>query len=333
MTICGCSPIDVHTHILPPGWEDLASEFGIAGWPSLKQHSTCQATIMLGEREFRKVTDQCFAPVTRIADMDKTGIGRQLISPVPVLFCYWGAPEATARFAAIQNDYIARVVSDYPDRFIGAATVAMQSPKFAIAELERVKKIGFKCVEIGTNVNGLYPDDAAYEEILTAAEALDMAVFVHPWDGFGEDQIRRYYLPHMVALPAETSLSIARLIVGGVLDRRKTLRVGFAHGGGNFLPLLPRIDHGYRVRPEMKTGGAGLPSSYLRRLYFDNITHSAETLRQMIAAVGSDRIMLGSDYPFDMGVAEPIKELEAANLSASERDDILYRSATEFLKL
>lgn len=296
-------------------------------------HSACQATIMLGDREFRKVTDQCFASVTRISDMDRLGVGRQVISPVPVLFCYWGRPEATARFAAIQNDYIARLVSDYPERFIGAATVAMQSPKHAIAELERVKKMSFKCVEIGTNVNGLYPDDAPYEDILTAAEELDLSVFVHPWDGFGESQIRRYYLPHMVALPAETSLSIARLIAGGVLDRRKSLRIAFAHGGGNFIPLLARIDHGYRVRPEMKVGGSGVPSSYLRRMYFDNLTHSGAQMRAMITAVGSDRIMMGSDYPFDMGVADPIKELEAANLSESEADDICFRSASQFLKL
>jgi aminocarboxymuconate-semialdehyde decarboxylase len=288
---------------------------------------------MLGDREFRNVTDQCFAPVKRIADMDRSRVGRQVISPIPALFCYWGPPEATARFASIQNDYIAKLVFEYPDRFIGAATVAMQSPKHAIAELERVKHMGFKCVEVGTNVNGLYPDDAPYEEILTAAEELDLAVFVHPWDGFGENEIRRYYLPHMVALPAETSLCIARLIAGGVLDRRKSLRIAFAHGGGNFIPLLARIDHGYRVRPEMKSGGANLPSSYMRRMYFDSITHSADQLRSMIAAVGSDRIMMGSDYPFDMGVAEPVMELEAVALLESEREDISHRTATEFLKL
>jgi aminocarboxymuconate-semialdehyde decarboxylase len=329
----GCNCIDVHTHVLPPGWEDIAGDFGISGWPSLKMHSNCQAAIMLGEREFRKITDQCFAPTTRIADMERTGVRKQMISPIPVLFCYWGAAEATARFAAIQNDYISKLVADFPERFIGAATVAMQSPKHAIAELERVKKNGFRCVEIGTNVNGLYPDDAPFEEILTAAEDLDLAVFVHPWDGFGEDQIRRFYLPHMIALPAETSLCISRMIAGGVFDRRKNLRIAFAHGGGSFIPLLSRIDHGYRMRPEMKSGGSNLPSSYLRRMFFDSITHSAEQLRTIIAAAGSDRVMLGSDYPFDMGVADPVRELEEANLSASEKDDILFRSASEFLKL
>jgi len=327
------TPIDVHTHVMPPGWEDLASKFNVSGWPSLKMHSCCDAAIMLGDREFRRVTDQCFAAVTRIKDMDQAGVGRQMISPIPVLFCYWGDAEATAHFASIQNDYIARLVSDHPDRFIGAATVAMQSPRHAIRELERVRKIGFRCVEVGTNINGLYPDDEEYEEILAVAEDLDLAVFVHPWDGFGEDQIRRYYLPHMVALPAETSLCIARLIMGGVLDRRKKLRIGFAHGGGNFLPLLGRIDHGYRVRPEMKARGAELPSSYIRRLFFDSITHSRDQLRAIIDCVGSDRVMMGSDYPFDMGVADPIGELAGASLSADEREDVLFRSATQFLQI
>jgi aminocarboxymuconate-semialdehyde decarboxylase len=287
---------------------------------------------MLGERAFRKVTDRCFAPLRRIEDMVRAGISKQMISPIPVLFCYWGSPEATARFAAIQNDYIAQLVDEHPESFIGAATVAMQSPKLAIAELERIKSLGFRCVEVGTNVNGTYPDDPSYEEILTAAADLDLAVFVHPWDGFGEDQIRKYYLPHMIALPAETSLAIARLILGGVLDRLPHLRIGFAHGGGNFVPLLGRIDHGYRVRPEMKAGGASLPSSYLRRLYFDSITHDPELLESLLRRVGSDRIMLGSDYPFDMGVADPLSQLTSANLSEHEKVDILHRTAEQFLK-
>ena len=180
--------IDIHTHVMPPEWEDFASRFGIAGWPWVKKHSTCSAAIMLGDREFRRVTDQCFAPVRRIADMDQDRIGRQLLSPIPVLFCYWGSPEATAEFARRQNDYIAETVSAHPRRFLGAGTVAMQSPKLAIRELERIVAMGLQAVEIGTNVAGRYLDDPGVVEILQAASELGLSVFVHPWDAIAEDQ-------------------------------------------------------------------------------------------------------------------------------------------------
>ena len=325
--------IDVHTHIMPPRWEDLASRFGISGWPWVKQHSSCSAVIMLGDREFRQVTDQCFAPARRIADMDQDRIGRQLLSPIPVLFCYWGSPEATAAFAQCQNDFIAETVSLHPDRFLAAGTVPMQSPRLAIREIERIVGMGFQAVEIGTNVVGRYPDDAAFMEVLQAASDLDIAVLIHPWDAIGEECHRAYYLPHMVLLPAETALAIARLILGGVLDRLPNLRIGFAHGGGNFVPLLSRIDHGFSVRPEAKVAIDRPPSTYLRQLYFDSITHDNEVLEFLCKRVGSDRVMLGSDYPFDMGVQHPVARLAEARLSEAESENILYRAAERFLNL
>ena len=325
--------LDVHTHIMPPEWEDFASRFGIAGWPWVKKHSSCSAVIMLGDREFRRVTDQCFAPVRRIADMDHDRVGRQLLSPIPVLFCYWGSPEATAAFAQYQNDFIAETVSAHPDRFLAAGTVAMQSPKLAIRELERIARMGFHAVEIGTNVAGRYPDDPGYAEVLQAASDLSIAVLIHPWDAIAEDQHRAYYLPHMVLLPAETALAIARMVFGGILERLPDLRVAFAHGGGNFIPLLRRIDHGFERRPEAKVAINRRPSSYLRQLYFDSITHDTEVLEFLCKRVGSDRVMLGSDYPFDMGVQDPVGTLSEAHLSQADQENILYRTAEQFLKL
>ncbi len=286
---------------------------------------------MLGEREFRHVTDQCFMPVRRLSDMDAERVGRQLLSPIPVLFCYWGSPEATAEFARIQNDYIAQAVADHPDRFLGAGTVAMQAPKLAIAELERIVGLGFPAVEIGTNVLGRYLDDPSVLDVLEAAAELGLAVLVHPWDAIGEDRMKAYYLPHMVALPAETAAAIARLIFGGVLDRLPKLRIGFAHGGGSFLPLLARIDHGFQVRREAKVAISRPPSTYVHRLFFDSITHDAELNQMMCRRVGSHRVMLGSDYPFDMGIQHPVAFIEQASLSPADYANILYRTAEEFL--
>ena len=316
---------------MPPKWEDLASRFGIAGWPWVKQRSTCSACVMLGDREFRHVTDQCFIPTRRIADMDVERVHRQLLSPIPVLFCYWGTPEATAEFAHIQNDFIAKCVSDYPERFLAAGTVAMQAPKLAIKELERIAAMGFQAAEIGTNVMGRYLDDPSVVEVLEAASELGLAIFVHPWDAIGEDRLKAYYLPHMVALPADTAAAIARLIFGGVLDRLPKLRIGFSHGGGSFLPLLARIDHGFSVRPEARVSISQPPSTYVHRLFFDSITHDPELIEFMCRRVGSHRVMLGSDYPFDMGIAHPLALISEAKLAEKDQENILYRTAEEFL--
>jgi aminocarboxymuconate-semialdehyde decarboxylase len=332
--ISASTAIDVHTHIIPPGWEDFAGRFGIAGWPSLRQHSNCEATIMLGEREFRKVTDQCFAPVRRIADMDTEQVGKQLISPIPIMLCYWGVPEATAAFARMQNDFIADVVTRHPDRFLGAGTVAMQSPAHAIPELERLKKMGFPAIEIGTHVNGRDLDDPAIVDVLAAAEALDIAVFVHPQGpSLGEERMKAFYLPFMVGYSADSALAIARLILGGVLERLPKLRICFSHGGGSFPAVLGRLDHGYSVRPEAKKFISRPPSTYAQKLYFDTLTHDPQMLELVYRKFGSHRIMLGSDYPFDMGVEHPLEQLTGVSLSSEDRDNILFKTAQEFLRL
>ncbi|MGH7390165.1 MAG: amidohydrolase family protein [Candidatus Rokuibacteriota bacterium] len=327
------SAIDIHTHIMPPDWEDLAKKHGAPGWPRVRPEADCKAMIMLGDREFRLVTDRCFSAPRRLADMDRDGIRRQLISPIPVHFCYWGSPAVTAEFARIQNDFIAETVARHPARFIGAGTVAMQSVKHALPELDRMKAAGFRALEIGTNVNGRDLDDPDIVEILEAAQALGLAVFVHPWSGIGEERMRAFYLPHMVGLPAETSLAISRLIFGGVLDRLPELRIAFAHGGGTFIPLLGRIDHGFEVRPEAKQVISRRPSTYLRRLYVDSITHDPRLLELLCEKAGSDRVMLGSDYPFDMGVAHPLDQLTGVRLTPEDTDNVLFRSARRFLGL
>jgi aminocarboxymuconate-semialdehyde decarboxylase len=325
--------IDIHTHIMPPDWHDLGKKYGAPEWPRVRPEADGQAMIMLGDRKFRLVTEQCFSAPRRLADMDTEGIRRQLISPIPVHFCYEGAPAATAEFARIQNDFIAETVARHPARFLGAGTVAMQSVKHALPELERMRAAGFRALEIGTNVGGRDLDDPEIVEILEAAQSLGLAVFVHPWSGIGEERMRAFYLPHMVSLPAETSLAISRLIFGGVLDRLPTLRIAFAHGGGTFIPLLGRIDHGFAVRPEAKTVIARRPSAYLSLLYFDSITHDPRLLELLCERAGSDRVMLGSDYPFDMGVEHPLDQIRGARLTAEDLDNVLFRTAEHFLGL
>jgi aminocarboxymuconate-semialdehyde decarboxylase len=326
--------IDIHTHILPPGWDDWAQRFGVSGWPSCRLHDACNATIYLGEKEFRKVDERSFSPARRIADMAAERIGLQMISPVPVMLCYWGPPQATDAFARLQNEFIAGVVREHPDRFLGAGTVALQDVKLAVRELERLQQMEFRAVEIGSHVNGRDFDDPALFDFFAAAQQLDIAIFVHPQGpSIGQERMGQYYLPFMVGYPADTALAAARLILGGVLERLPRLRICFAHGGGAFPAALGRLDHGHRVRPEARKFIAAPPSQYARSLYFDTLTHDPRLLAYNLEKFGSERIMIGSDYPFDMGVEHPLAQLEDVTLSAADLDNITYKTAQRFLRL
>lgn len=326
--------IDIHTHILPPGWDDWAQRFGVQGWPSCRLHDGCNATIYLGEKEFRRVDERAFLPARRIADMQAERIGLQMISPVPVMLCYWGPPQATDAFARMQNDFIAGVVREHPDRFLGAGTVALQDVKLAVRELERLQRMEFRAVEIGSHVNGRDFDDPALFEFFAAAQQLDIAIFVHPQGpSVGQERMGQYYLPFMVGYPADSALAAARLILGGVLERLPRLRLCFAHGGGAFPAALGRLDHGHRVRPEAQKFIAEPPSHYAQRLYFDTLTHDPRLLAFNLEKFGSERIMIGSDYPFDMGVEHPLAQLDGLALAAADRDNITHETARRFLRL
>jgi aminocarboxymuconate-semialdehyde decarboxylase len=326
--------IDIHTHILPPGWEDWARRYGVSGWPSLKLDDPCNATIYLGEKEFRRIDERSFAPARRIADMDAERVGLQLISPVPVMFCYWGPAAATDAFARMQNDFIAGVVQQHPGRFAGAGTVALQDAQLAVREMERLKGMGFAAVEIGSHVNGRDFDDPQLFDFFAAAQQLDMPLFAHPQGpSIGQERLGQYYLPFMVGYPADSALAAARLILGGVLERLPRLKICFAHGGGTFPSVLGRLDHGHRVRPEARKFIAEPPSRYAQSLYFDTLTHDPKLLAFNLEKFGSQRIMIGSDYPFDMGVEHPLAQLEGGSLTADDIDHITHKTARRFLRL
>lgn len=327
--------IDIHTHIMPPDWDDLGKKYGAPEWPRVRPEADGQAMIMLGDRKFRRVTEQCFSPPRRLADMDAEGIRRQLISPIPVHFCYEGAPAATAEFARIQNDFIAETLSRHPDRFLGAGTVAMQSVKHALPELERMRTAGFRALEIGTNVGGRDLDDPEIVDILEAAQSLGLAVFVHPWSGIGEERMRAFYLPHMVGLPAETSLAISRLIFGGVLDRLPRLRLCFAHGGGAFPGTIGRIEQGFLGRPDLcAVDNKVNPRDYVKRIYVDSLVHDRAVFKLLLDILGPEGIAFGSDYPFPLGEKEPGKLIESmTDLDAKAKERVFSGTAREWLGL
>jgi aminocarboxymuconate-semialdehyde decarboxylase len=327
--------IDLHTHLVPRDWEDWAAKFGGGRWPRMVHHDGGRATIMTGEQFFRDVDERCWSPERRIEDMDRLGLDRQALSPPPVMFCYWAQARATAAFARMQNENVATLVARHAKRFVGMATVPLQDVDLAVKELRHCReRLGLRAVEIGTFPGGRDFDDPALAPFFDACTGLDMAIFVHPASPLiGQDRLTKYYFPLIVGNPLETALAISKLIFGGVLERQPRLRVCFAHGGGAFPFTLARLDHGWKVRPEGPAAIPRPPREYARRLYFDSLTLSAANLKFLVEQFGADHVVLGSDYPFDMGSDDPVGALAEASLSAADRGQIEGGTAVRFLGL
>jgi aminocarboxymuconate-semialdehyde decarboxylase len=328
--------IDLHTHILPPHWPDLRRRYGYDGFVQLEHNGAGCARMLIDGRHFRDVQPDCWDPEVRLAACDQHRVRVQVLSTVPVMFSYWARPEHTHDLARFLNDHLAEVVGRYPDRFVALGTLPMQAPDLAIAELQRcVRHLGFPGVQIGTNVNGRNLDDPALYPIFEAAERLGACIFVHPWEMLGRERMKKYWLPWLVGMPAETALAICSLMFSGIFERWPNLRWCFAHGGGSFAATLGRIDHGFEARPDLcAVDNDKTPRSYLGRFFVDSLVHDAEALRLLLRLLGADRVALGTDYPFPLGEACPGALIESLpELPKKTRKKLLAGNALDFLGL
>jgi aminocarboxymuconate-semialdehyde decarboxylase len=327
--------IDVHTHIFASGWEDFAARHGGDRWPRLEGDPTGSCKLYLGQTFNRVLTPQSFDPRRRIEDMDRTGIALQLLSPAPPTFCYWADPVAAAEWCRMQNDAIAAIVARRPDRFLGAGGLPLQAPDLAVKELERVaSSLRFRAIEVGGNVEGRDLDDPALAPVWEAATSLGVSVFVHPQAPVaGQPRAAKQNLTQVIGFPLETALTMTRVIFGGVLDRWPGLRWCFAHGGGAFAYVLPRLDHGWNVMDEARRAIPKTPSEYVRRLWVDSLTLSPRVLGFALETFGPGRVVIGSDYPFRLGTDDPVGALAPLALDAAVRARITRENAREFLAL
>lgn len=327
--------IDIHTHILPKNWPDLKERYGYGGFIRLEHHKPCCARMMMDDKFFREVQDNCWDPNQRIEECDHHHVDVQVLSTVPVMFNYWAKPEHTLDLSRFLNDHIAGVVADYPDRFIGLGTLPMQAPDLAVKELERcIKELGLRGIQIGTHINNWNLDAPELFPIFEAAQTLGACIFVHPWDMMGQKEMPKYWLPWLVAMPAETSRAICSMIFGGVFERLPKLNVAFAHGGGSFPQTIGRIAHGFDVRPDLCAVDNNInPRNYLGKFYLDSLVHDPAVLDYLVNLVGNDKVSLGTDYPFLLGELEPGKLIEGMPYADEVKSKMLGLNALEWLGL
>lgn len=325
-------PIDVHSHVVPGAFPARAEV--PEGWPAMAPAGPGQRHVMIGGKVYRTVAQTCWDVPARLAWLDARGLAAQAICPMPELFSYWMAPGPAAELIAFINDDIARMVREGAGRLIGLGAVPLQALEPALAELRRLKALGFAGVEIGSNVNGLSVAEAAFEPFFAEAEALGLCVLVHPVRPTGMERVLGpEKLEQALGYPTEIGLAGAAFITTGLLARHPSLRLCLSHGGGTLAALLPRLDQACRTFPALAQSLAEPPREAAQRLFLDTLVFDAPMLRLLVESMGPERLMLGTDAPFAFRDDDPAPRLAAVLPEGPARAAVLAGNARLFLGL
>lgn len=326
--------IDMHSHIIPKNLPDWEKKFGYEGFIRLEHHKPSWANMMQGDNFFREINHNCWDPEIRMNEYEKYATQVQVVCTIPVLFAYFSKPKDGLEVARFLNDDLANLVNKYPKKYIGLGSLPMQDPELAVQELFRIKELGLKGVQIGSNIEDKNLNEPDFFPVWEACEKLGLAVLVHPWNMMGKKNMNKYWLPWLVGMPAETSRAMCSMIFGGVFDKFPNLRVNFCHASGSFLSTIGRIEHGFNCRPDLvAVDNPKNPREYCGHFWVDCITHDQDMLHYVLKMQGSKRVTLGSDYPFPLGDLEIGEFINQMNLEKSVVEDIFCNSTLEWLNL
>ncbi len=326
--------VDIHCHYLN---REIAAKVAPLN-PAQYEPSVCFANTMTREVNVKQMQERAamLSEVeVRLKHMDRMGIDIQAVSPAPNQTYYWTDPGLGQELARSVNEGIARLVAGHPDRFVGLGTVPLQDPGLAVSELDfAVKKLGLKGVEINPNVNGLDLTDfrLSLEKFFAKAEALNVVIFMHPIGYTQGERLMDHYFNNVIGNPLETTVAASHLIFDGVMERHPKLKVVLPHAGGYLAHYWARMDHAWKARPDCRTVIKKKPSKSLEKFYFDSIAFDPGMLQHLIERFGADHVLLGTDYPYDMGVEDPVGFINRVKkLTAKERQQIMGGNAARLL--
>jgi aminocarboxymuconate-semialdehyde decarboxylase len=324
--------IDIHTHVLTEETMGLLQKEAPKIAPQLKPIDADFAVLDVGGVAYRPFPRGGFDLDRRFADMAAAEVEVQVLSATPQTYYYDQDPVLAAACACLQNDQIAKLTKVHPQHFLGIATLPMQAPQRAVEELTRaVRTLGLRGAMIGSNVQGRNLDDPALEPLWAEAAALGAFMIVHPVHVAGAERMRSYYLNNLIGNPLDTTIAAACLVFGGVLERHPALKVLLVHGGG-FVPYQAgRWVHGWQVRGEPKVNVKQSPQPFIDRFHYDTILHARPQLEFLVSSVGPSRVLLGSDYPYDMGTGECVRQVKALSIGEADKAKLLCDNARALL--
>ncbi len=331
--------IDIHFHVVPPRFVDALRAGVLAEAVEIDASTGVDRLVFHAPPGVAIEPDITLRPNVHdprliLASMDRRGLDAAAFSPPPELLMYWAPPELGVRVARMMNDGMAELARAHPGRCLPLATLPMQDCAAAALELERaVRQLGLRGACICTHVNGADLDAPAVMPVLEMAERLDVPLFLHPQNAGDITRLREHHLWNLIGFPMETATAAAKLILSGALERFPRLNIVLAHGGG-FLPYqMGRLDHGFRVRPALRAQLPKPPSAYLANIYCDSLVHSDTALRFLLDRVGAGNVVLGSDYPFDMGNEIPVDAVRALGLPRAQEDAVLGGTLARLLRV
>ena len=324
--------IDIHTHILTEETIRLLGKEAPKVAPKLTPIDGDNAVLEVAGVPYRPFPRGGWEVERRFADMDAAEVDMHVLSVTPQTYLYNQEPALGVATSILQNDQIAALVKAHPDRFRGIATLPMQAPERAADELRRaVRSLGMRGAMIGSNVNGKNLDDPALEPVWAAAAELGAFMLIHPMNVAGADRLKSYYLANLIGNPLDTTIAAACLVFGGVMERHPKLNVCLVHGGG-FVPYQAgRWAHGWHVRPEPKVNVKQSPEPWIDRFFYDTILHAKPQLEFLVGSVGPSRVLLGSDYPYDMGTGECVRQVKALSVPDGDKAKLLHDNAVKLL--